>query len=128
MDSKTQEIPSLQVIFHEITVFSSFGKWLYPLFDLEDHLREHPLDMSQAEIRDKVIGKAAALLIVRLGTGRVYGETISDLGIAVFEAAYLPFSYGQRVPRIACKTEELLAEIDDLEEAYRILCQRAGRC
>ncbi len=128
MDSKTQEIPSLQVIYHENTVFTSFGKWLYPLFDLEDHLREHPLDMSQVEIRDKVIGKAAALLIVHLGTGRVYGETISDLGIAVFESADLPYSYGQRVPRIACKTEEILADVNDLEEAYQILCQRAGRC
>jgi len=128
VDSKTQDFPSLQVIFHENIVFSSFGKWLYPLFDLEDHLREHPLDMSQVEIRDKVIGKAAALLIVRLGTGRVYGETISDLGIAVFESASLPFAYGQRVPKIACKTEKLLADIDDLDEAYHILCQRAGRC
>ena len=128
MDSKTQEIPSLQVIFQENIVFTSFGKWLYPLFDLEDHLREHPLDMSQVEIRDKVIGKAAALLIMRLGAGRVYGETISELGIAVFEAADLPYSYGQRVPRIACKTEEILVDVNDLEEAYQILCQRASRC
>lgn len=128
MDSKTQEILSLQVIYHENTVFTSFGKWLYPLFDLEDHLREQSLDMSQVEIRDKVIGKAAALLIVRLGTGRVYGETISDLGIAVFESAGLPYSYGQRVPRIACRTEEILTDVNDLEEAYHILCQRAGRC
>ena len=128
MDSKTQENPSLQVIFQEIIVFSSFGKWLYPLFDLEDHLREHSLDMSQVEIRDKVIGKAAALLILRLGTGRVYGETMSDLGIAVFESAGLPYSYGHRVPRISCKTEELLADVNDFEEAYQILCKRAGRC
>ena len=128
MDSKTQEIPSLIVLFQGNRTFSSFGKWLYPLFDLEDYLHEHPLDMSQVEIRDKVIGKAAALMIVRLGAGRVYGETISDLGVTVFEAAGLPYSYGQRVPRIACKTEEILAEVDDPEEAYRILCQRAGRC
>jgi hypothetical protein len=128
VDSRNQGNPSLQVILNENIVFESFGKWLYPLFDLEDYLRGHPLEMSQVEIRDKVIGKAAALLIVRLGTGQVYGETMSELGIAVFGTAGLPYSYGQRVPRIACKTEELLAEVDDLEEAYQILCQRAGRC
>ena len=128
MDSKTREKPSLQVIFNGNIVFTSFGKWLYPLFDLEDYLKTHPLDMSGAEIRDKVIGKAAALLILRLGVGRVYGETISVLGMGVFDSAGLPYSYGQKVPRIACKTEELLADVDDLEEAYQILCKRAGRC
>ena len=128
MDSTTQYKPSLQVNFQDKIIFSSCGKWLYPLFDLEDYLTEHPLDMSQVEIRDKVIGKAAALLILRLGTGRVYGETMSDLGITVFESAGLPYSFGQRVPRIACKTEELLADVDDIEEAYQLLCRRAGRC
>lgn len=128
MDSINQDKVSLQVIFDGKIVYKSFGKWLYPLFNLEDHLKEHPLDMSRVEIRDKVIGKAAALLILRLGTGRVYGETISELGIGVFEAANLPYSYGQMVPRISCKTEKLLADVDDPEEAYLIICQRAGRC
>jgi zinc transport system ATP-binding protein len=128
VDSRTREKPSLQVILDGNIVFESFGKWLYPLFDLEDHLQEHPIDMSRVELRDKVIGKAAALLILRLGVGRVHGETISELGIGVFESAGLPYSYDQRVPRIACKTEELLADVEDLEEVYQILCKRAGRC
>lgn len=128
MDRTQQERLSLQVILDDKTIFSSLGKWLYPLFDLEDFFKEHPVDKSKVEIRDKVIGKAAALLILRLGPGFVYGETISDLGIAVFEKANLPYSHGKRVPKIACKTEELLAEVDDLDDAYQILCQRAGKC
>lgn len=128
MDPTNRNTPSLQVVLDEKIVFSSLGKWLYPLFDLEDYLREHPLEMQRAEVRDKVIGKAAAFLILRLGAGSVYGETISDLGIAVFEAANLPYAYGLRVPKIDCKTEEILAEVDDFEEAYQILCKRAGRC
>lgn len=128
MDLKNRDNPSLLAVLNGNIVFESYGKWLYPLFDLEKRLREHPMDMSQVEIRDKVIGKAAALLILRLGTGSVYGETISELGIGVFESAGLPYSYGQQVPRIACRTEELLADVDDLDQAYQILCQRAGRC
>ena len=128
MDPNLQENLSLQVILDDKTIFTSLGKWLYPLFDLEEFFKQRPFDMSKVEIRDKVIGKAAALLILRLGPGFVYGEIISDLGIAVFEKANLPFSFGERVPKIACKTEELLAEVDDLDEAYQLICQQAGRC
>ncbi len=118
---------SLQLVIDSRVVFESRGKWLHPLFDLEDYLQAHPTKIAQGEIRDKVIGKAAALLILRLGPGKVHGEVMSDLAIEVFERAELPFSYNEKVERIACKTEVLLKEIDDPDLAYEILEERAGR-
>ena len=38
------------------------------------------------------------------------------------------YSYDEVVERISCQTELLLATIDDLDEAYQILCKRAQRC
>ena len=119
---------SLQVIVDKEVRFESNGKWLYPLFDLEDFLKDHPLPMARALVRDKVIGKAAALLLIRLEVGRVHGELMSELAIETLTQANVPYSYDQQVLRIACQTEALLAEVDDPQQAYEILCQRAGRC
>lgn len=119
--------PSLTVFVGDQVIFQSDGKWLYPLFDLEDHLKSHPYDMKQTYIHDKVVGKAAALLMVRLGVGQVHGVLMSDLASQVFETWGVPYSYDQRVERIDCQTEAILQEISDPEIAYNILCARAKR-
>ena len=76
----------MQVIKNNEVLFESDRRWLHPLFDLEGYLAQHPLDLSGAEIRDKVVGKAAAMLIVRLGAGSVHAHpTLSE---AIMEAAH----------------------------------------
>jgi hypothetical protein len=118
--------PSLKIVLDDKVIFESNGKWLYPLFDLEDYLRDHKIDISQACLSDKVIGKAAAILIIRLGAGRVHGSLISDLAVNEFTKANIPHSYNQLVNRISCKTEEILASVTDPEEGYRILRKHAN--
>lgn len=126
----TDSIPeaSLIVLMDGEIIFQSFGKWLYPLFDFELFLKDHPIDMGRAVIHDKVIGKAAAMLMVRLGAGSVHGELVSDLAIQVFDHWELPYTFDQRVERIDCQTEALLLGEDNVEQAYQILCKRAKRC
>lgn len=120
--------PSMQVLLDSHVLFSSNGKWLYPLFDLEDYLEDHPGLLKNATIWDKVIGRAAALLILRLGGNRVHGVLMSELGAETLEKAGVAHSFDTLVPRIACQTEEILKDIIDPDEAYKILCERAGRC
>ena len=117
---------TLQVINNGKEIFRSDKRWLYPLFDLETYLNEHPLDISNAEIHDKIIGKAAALLILRLGINKAHAGVISKLACAVFDQIAFPYTYTTLVDRISCKTEELLLDIDDPDIAYRILLKRAG--
>lgn len=119
---------SLQVIIDQKCVFESRGKWLYPLFDLEDYLQAYPIPMAEAFVRDKVIGKAAALLLIRLGAGRIHGELMSELAVETLTQFDSSHTYDQLVARIDCQTETLLLDVDDPEQAYRILCKRAGRC
>lgn len=121
-------IPTMQVRLNDKVLFSSEGKWLYPLFDLEDFLKDHPDLLRQATVWDKVIGKAAALLILRLGGNRIHGVVMSELAAETLEKAGVAHSFDTLVPRIDCQTEELLENIVDPDEAYRLLCQRAGRC
>jgi len=125
MENEDHSNISLQVFFNDQLIFQSEGKWLYPLFELESHLKNHPINVSQALVKDKVVGKAAALLIIRLGAGHIHGTIMSDLAIDTLSSHNLPFSFDTRVPRIDCKTEKLLENIDDPEIAYAILRERA---
>lgn len=120
--------PSLIVFIDQKIFFKSDDKWLYPLFALEDFLVNHPANMAQAMIHDKVVGKAAAMLMARLNSGWVHGNLMSELAINFLERVGIPYSFDQRVARIQCKTEAILLDVDDIDEAYQILCKRAKRC
>lgn len=119
---------SLQIMQNNEVIFESEKHWLIPLFDFEDYLSDRSIEPSTLEIHDKVIGKAAALLIIRLGAGSVHGEVMSELAVQVFKQAAIEHTYATLVRRIDCKTEELLMEINDPDTAYQILCKRAKRC
>ncbi len=82
--------PSMQVLLDDQVLFSSTGKWLYPLFDLEDYLQEHPGLLKNATVWDKVIGKAAALLILRMGGSRIHGVLMSELAAKLLEKQVSP--------------------------------------
>lgn len=116
---------TLKVIRDNREIFQSDKHWLFPLFDLEICVSKHNLDVSKAEIYDKIVGKAAAFLILRLGVGMVHADVISKLAREVFDQASIPYSYNTLVDRIDCQTEEILRNINDPEIAYRILHERA---
>ncbi len=118
---------SLIVTRDDEIIFQSDGKWLYPLFDLEDYLSNTQQNLENTIVWDKVIGKASALLLVYLQAECVHGQLISELAIKVFKHFQIPLNYNQRVPRIKCKTEILLLDIDDPHQAYKMLCKLANR-
>lgn len=118
---------TLTVFSDSRIIFQSGKRWLHPLFELEEFLIDHPVDMSHTEVHDKVVGKAAAMLIAHLGAGSVHGEVMSELGRKVFVNAGIPHTYGTLVERIDCQTEEVLLEINDLNFAHQILVERAKR-
>jgi hypothetical protein len=78
-------------------------------------------------LQDKIIGKAAALLIHRLGFRTVQAGLLSRLGEAVLLRHGMSYTYKQLVERIHCQTEELLATVEDPEAADRLVKVRAGR-
>lgn len=112
----------------ETKLFTSRGKWLHPLFELEDYLcRRKDLKLENLLLEDKIIGKAAAVLAVRLGIRKIKAHLISELGKKYLEEKGINLSYINITDRIACRTEEILLEVSDPEEAYRELSKRAGR-
>jgi hypothetical protein len=119
--------PTLTVFHDGAPIFTSHGKWLHPLFELEDYLAEHSLSPGHLVLQDKIIGKAAALLIHRLGFRTIKVGILSKPGEAVLRRHGIAYTYEELANRIHCQTEELLAEIEDPEQAYALLKVRAGR-
>jgi hypothetical protein len=109
-------------------VFTSELKWLIPWFEFEDYLKLHPVDTSTCEVYDKIVGKAAALLMIRCKIGSVHAGVMSELAQGALEQSSVPYTFDTMVSRIDCQTEEILKDINDSDEAYQILCKRAKRC
>jgi hypothetical protein len=123
----TAQAPTLTVLEDGTPIFTSHGKWLHPLFELEEYLAEHPNEPARLVLQDKIIGKAAALLIHRLGFRTVKAGVLSRLGEAVLQRHGVVYSYEQLVDRIHCQTEELLATVEEPEAAYQLVKARTAR-
>ena len=119
--------PTLTVFRNGTLIFTSNGTWLHPLFELEAYLAAHPIQPENLLLQDKIIGKAAALLIHRLGFRTVKAGLLSRRGEAVLQRHGIAYTSEQLVDRIHCQTEELLAMVEDPEEAYQLVKARAGR-
>ncbi len=120
------DLPTLIVYSKGEVIFSSKGRWLHPLFELEDFLARRDHDPAVLTLEDKIIGKAAALLIARLGIRSVRARLLSRLGQGVLDTRGISYTHELLVDRIDCATESILERVDDPEEAYEIVRLRAG--
>jgi len=107
-------------------LFTSSGKWLHPLFELEQFLEKQHVEMRSAEIRDKVIGRGSAFLIVRMGIRKVHAGVLSLLGKDVLDRAGASCTWDSLVDTIQCRTESLLCNTLDPHQAYRVLADLAA--
>jgi hypothetical protein len=70
---------TLTVFCNSTPIFTSQGQWLYPLFELEAYFADHAFEPDHLILQDKIIGKAAALLILRLGFRTWCQDTFSKV-------------------------------------------------
>jgi len=118
---------SLEFLIDDQVLFSSTGKWLHPLFELEQFLKTREMNASQGEIRDKVVGRGSAFLMVRLGVRKAHAGLLSRLGKDVLERAGVALTWDSLIDEIQCSTESILREVTDPEEAYPLLAERARK-
>ncbi|TVR05833.1 MAG: DUF1893 domain-containing protein [Spirochaetaceae bacterium] len=114
-----------------VDLFSSARPWLHPLLDLSRFLAAREEggarreSVADCELYDKIIGRAAALLIVRLGIRSVQTEILSRRAMPVLDAHAVAWRATTVVDRIDCRTEDLLADVVDPNAAYRLVSARA---
>lgn len=117
------------------TAFSGRG-----VSDLYDMVKNRPEMLRGAAVADKVIGKAAAALLVLGGVGRVYADVISEPALELLSGAGVETCFGQTVPVIKnraqtgwcpletiCRGEESAAGILPLIERFIAEAGRASR-
>jgi len=119
---------ALEVYAGDQPVFRCDGKWLFPLFEFENFMNNHGLAPAELTVHDKIVGKAAALLLVRLKVARVVAAVLSRPAQAALEHFCVPYRYTTLVERITCETEQLLLNEWDPETAYDLVKNRIQAC
>ena len=113
---------SLVVKNHDIvTTYSKPG-----VRDLEYLLDHDPEMLHGATIADKVIGKAAAAMVVVGGVKELYAEGMSTKAIPFLEEAGIAYTYGTLVDTIKeegdrCQLEKITAPATTPEETVALL-------
>lgn len=113
-------------------IFSSSGKWLMPVFELEQFMETYTGARSELSAHDTAIGKAAAVMMIRLGITRIHANIASVLAQSYVEwfnsghaGCRIELISDVTVPKLLCATEDQLAPMTDSDAMYRILRQRA---
>jgi hypothetical protein len=86
------------------------------------------LNLHNSSVADKVVGKAAALLLAYSHISEVYAEVISKDGLETLDEYGIRVEYASLIPRILnrrgediCPFEKLSQNLSSPEEAYKIL-------
>ena len=84
-----------------------------------------------ASVADKIVGRAAAMIMVYAGVKEVFASVISNGAIDVFKDAGISFSYSMSTIAISnrrgdgiCPMERAVAPIKDPETAYNTLREK----
>ena len=109
---------TLEVYLDGEVIFYSDGKWLHPLFELENFLMQQNYDPASLIIKDKIVGRAAALIEVYLGFKSVRAGMMSELAKEVLDHFQIDYAYEKLVDRIQCRTENLLENEYDPKKGY----------
>ena len=107
----------------EVTTYARPG-----VRDLVWLLDNAPQRLRGATVADKVIGKAAAGLLVQGGVACVYGEVMSELALPLLDAVGMPHHWGTLVPRIVipqgdtrCPLEQIVASATTAPQVEQLL-------
>lgn len=114
---------SLIIYRGEEVIFSSTSIGMKPLLEAIETLGVEIL--RGAIVADKVVGRAAALLIVYMDAAEVHAGVVSATAVEVLRSHGLKYYFGWEVQSIKsrdgviiCPFERLVQEVSDPEEAY----------
>ena len=119
---------SLMIYKHGELIFESSLKGIRPHLKAIDELGE---TLEGSLMVDKILGRAAAFLVVYSKAAEAMAVIVSSPGKSVMEKYGLKFSYREEVPHIKmengviyCPFERMVQGIDDPDEAYRAIVDK----
>jgi len=94
------------VILHQLE-----GAGLHPLIWL---IEKHPEDLHGSTVCDKVIGRAAAALLITYGAAAVYGQLMSHGAVEWLAEYNIVYAYNKLVPAILRRDRTGLCPMEQL--------------
>lgn len=94
-------------------------------------LEEDPGFLKDASVADKIVGRAAAMIMIYAGVKEVYASVISNAAIEALKEAGISVTYSMSAIAISnrrgdgiCPMERAVAPIKDPEAAYKALREK----
>ena len=107
---------------------------LFGIKPLMQFLRQDRRFFEGAAVADKVIGKAAAMLLADSGVQEVFGAVMSESAAAFLKSCGIPFGYCELVPMIEnrkhtgmCPMEETVQGLQNPADAFAALEKTIAR-
>jgi len=110
---------SLLIVKEGKALFQSSDHGLRPLLEAVSGVE--PSRLKGSTVIDKVVGKAAALLICYFQGEQVYAQTMSRPATKILEKRGIDFKSEKVVEAMECPFENAVMEIDDPEEGFKKL-------
>lgn len=113
------------------SIYRSEKKGIAPVMEL---LAQDPEQLVGATVADKVIGRAAALLLMRAGIAVLHARLISTHAREALKGGDIILTYETEVAYIInrtrtgmCPMEESVLDVTDVEQAYAMLKAKAAQ-
>ena len=113
------------VVYNESGIHTSSERGVAPMLLW---LEEDPEFLRGASVADKIVGRAAAMIMVYAGVKEVFASVISNGAIDLFREYGIEYSYSMTAIAISnrrgdgiCPMERLVAPIKDPKTAYETL-------
>lgn len=111
---------SMVIVKNGSIIVESKDKGIKPIFEVYTKSKE---DFIDASVADKVIGKAAAMILLNGGIKNLYAELISESAINILKASDINVEYTKKVPLILnregndmCPIEKLSSNTEDISK------------
>lgn len=109
----------------ESEIYTSEKRGVAPILEKID---SDPEFFNGASVADRVIGKAAAMLLEKYGVAEIYAQVTSEYAIAYLNDKNVCFTYDKRVDHIVnragtdmCPMEKTVLDIDDADEGEKLI-------
>ncbi len=117
---------SLLIIKADLPAFMTKEGGVAPLMQAIEGIGRE--ELAGSIVADKVIGRAAALLMAYFGAKEVYAGVLSEKAVPILDRFSIPYHFGSIVQEIlnrdrsgTCRFELTVQDVEEPEEAYRRL-------
>nr|ABP88210.1 hypothetical protein [Borrelia lonestari] len=116
--------PKLRLFKEHRILYSNMERGLKPLLEVDNFINKYIQNKEGLEIYDKVVGKAAAVIIYNIGFQNVHAGVISQVAKDFLESKGIKVSFKRLVEKINDKTDNLIESLENPEEIYKYLIKR----